>query len=272
MEADRDRHKVRSDLDWEATDKLSIHGNGEYTDDDYLNSAYGLKKDVFWEASMDAGYAASENLVADIFYTYDNRGLLTRGDAYGSNSTTAFVGQAADTLISDGCYPTVVARNASAKMDPCLNFSKSDRDKIDTLGFSISRKNLLSGNLQLAGQFLYTRARTDTTALGGSYVNNPLALAAPAPPLPSGTAAVFFIPAANYPTVRDDEITISPTAQYVIKKKATLKAFYLFQRMMSSDWIYLGMQYGTGANFLPSNEKAPNYAVSAGGLSLVYAF
>jgi len=58
----------------------------------------------------------------------------------------------------------------------------------------------------------------------------------------------------------------------VIKKRTTLKAFYLFERMMSADWAYLGMQYGTGANFLPSNEKAPNYAVSAGGISLVYAF
>jgi len=67
MEADRNRHKALSDLDWQATDKLSIHGNGEYTDDDYLNSAYGLKKDVFWAASMDASYAASENLVADVF-------------------------------------------------------------------------------------------------------------------------------------------------------------------------------------------------------------
>jgi hypothetical protein len=272
MEADRNRHKVFSDLDWQATEKFSLHGNGEYNYDDYLNSAYGLKRDVFWEASMDASYAVSENLVADIFYTYDNQRLLTRGDAYGSNSTTKFVGQATDTAISGGCYPTVFARNAVAKIDPCLIYSKSDRDKDDTLGFSVSRNNLLSGNLQLASQVLYTRARTDTAVFGGSYVNNPLALAAPAPALPSGTPAVFFIPAASYPTVRDDEITISPTAQYVIKKRATLRAIYLFQRMMSSDWIYLGMQYGTGTSYLPSNEKAPNYAVSAGGLSLVFIF
>ena len=272
MEADRNRHKVFSDLDWQATEKFSLHGNGVYNDEDYLNSAYGLKKDVFWEASMDASYVVSENLVADIFYTYDNQRLLTRGDAYGSNSTTAFVGQAADTAISGGCYSTVLARNAVAKIDPCLNYPKSDRDKNDTLGFAISRKNLLSGNLQVATQVLYTRARTDTAVQGGSYVNNPLALAAPAPALPAGTAAVFFIPAANYPTVRDDEVTVTPTAQYVIKKRATLQAFYLFQKMMSTDWIYQGMQYGTGANFLPSNERAPNYAVSAGGLSLVFVF
>ena len=107
---------------------------------------------------------------------------------------------------------------------------------------------------------------------GGSYVNNPLALAAPAPALPAGAAAVFYIAAQNYPTVRDDQITVSPTAAYVFKKRTTLKAFYLFQKMMSTDWAYLGMQYGTGTNYLPSNEKAPNYAVSAGGLSLVYAF
>lgn len=272
MEADRNRHKVSSDLDWQASQKFSLHGNGEFNDDDFVNSAYGLKKDVIWEASMDAGYAVSENLIADVFYTYDNQRLLARGDAYGSNSATAFVGQAADTAVSGGCFSTVAAKNASAKIDPCLNYPKSDRDKIDSLGFSVSRKNLLSGNLQLATQVMYTRARTDTAASGGSYVNNPLALAAPAPALPSGTAAVFFIPAANYPTVRDDEITVTPTAQYVIKKRATLQAFYLFQKMMSSDWIYQGMQYGTGTSFLPSNESAPNYAISAGGLSLVFVF
>jgi MtrB/PioB family decaheme-associated outer membrane protein len=272
MEADRNRHKVRSDLDWQATEKFSLHSNGEYNYDDYFHSVYGLKRDVFWEASLDASYAASDNFVADVFYTYDNQRLLTRGNAYGSNSTTKFVGQAADTAISGGCFATVAARNASAKIDPCLIWPKSDRDKIDTVGFSISRKNLLSSNLELAGEVFYTRARTDTAVFGGSYVNNPLALAAPAPPLSSGTPAVFFIPAASYPTVRDDEITIAPTAQYVIKKRATLRAVYLFQRMMSSDWAYFAMQYGTGSNYLPSNEKAPNYAVSAGGLSLVYAF
>jgi MtrB/PioB family decaheme-associated outer membrane protein len=272
MEADRNRHKASTDMDWQATEKFSLHGNGQFNDEDYLNTSYGLKKDVFWEASMDASYAASENLVADIFYTYDNRRLLSRGDAYGSNSTTTFVGQAADTAVSGGCYATVAAKNAVAKIDPCLNWSKNNRDKDDTLGFSLSRKNLLAGNLELAALVMYTRARTDTASLGGSYVNNPLALAAPAPPLPIGTPAVFFIPAANYPIVRDDEITVSPTAQYVIKKRATLKAFYLFQKMMSTDWAYLGMQYGTGTNFLPSNEKAPNYAISAGGVSLIFAF
>jgi hypothetical protein len=270
--ADRDRHKVFADLDWQATDKFSLHGNGELTADDFIHSAYGVRKDLFWEASMDASYTPNETLVVDIYYTYDNLHLQTRGDAYGSNSTTAFVGQAANTAVAGGCYPTVAAKNAVAKIDPCLIYAKTDRNKYDTLGFTISKNGLLSGNLQLTAQVLYNRGRTYTVVSGGSYVNNPLALAAPAPALPAGTPAVFYIAAQDYPTVRDDQITVSPTAVYVIKKRATLKAFYLFQRMMSTDWAYLGMQYGTGANYLPSNEKAPNYAVSAGGLSLVFAF
>ena len=270
--ADRDHHKVFADLNWQANDQFSLHGNGEFNDEDYINSVYGMKKNVFWEASLDANYTPTENFVVDLFYTYDNQRFLMRGDAYGSNSTTAFVGQAANTIVAGGCYPTVAAKNAIAKLDPCLAYNKSDRDKIDTLGFTLSRKNLLSNNLQLAAQFLYNRSRTDTAVQGGSYVNNPLALASPAPALPAGTAAVNYITAQGYPTVRDDEITISPTAQYVFKKNLTLKAFYLFQKMMSSDWIYLGMQYGTGTNYMPTNEKAPNYAISAGGLSLVYVF
>ena len=270
--ADRNRHKVFADFDWQATGKFSLHTNGELNADDFINSVYGVKSDLFWEASMDAGYTPSETLVVDLYYTYDQRNLDTKGDAYGTNSTTAFVGQAANTAVSGGCYATVAAKNAVAKIDPCLSYAKDDRNKYDTLGFTLSKKGLLSGNLQLAAQVLYNRGRTYTLASGGSYVNNPLALAAPAPVLPPGTPAVFYIAAQNYPAVRDDEITVTPTAQYVIRKHATVKAFYIFQRMMSTDWAYLGMQYGTGANYLPSNESAPNYAVSAGGLSLVYAF
>ena len=270
--ADRNRNKVFTDLDFQATDKFSLHGNGELTADDFANSAYGIRKDMFWEASVDASYTPSATAIVDIFYTYDDKHTQSRGDAYGTNSATAFVGQAADTAVSGGCFTTVAAKNAVAKIDPCLSYAKTDRNKYDTLGFTISKKGMLSGNLELAAQVLYNRGRTFTAVSGGSYVNSPLALAAPAPALAAGTPAVFYISAQNYPVVRDDEITITPTAQYIFKKKVTLKAFYLFQKMMSTDWIYLGMQYGTGSNFLPTNEKAPNYAISVGGLSLVYVF
>ena len=272
MVADRNRHKVRSNLEWQATEKFSLQGMGDFGDDDYVNSTYGLKKGTAWAASVDLTYTASGDLVADLFYTYDNQHFLGAGDAYGSNSAAAFQGQAANTIVSGPCFSTVAAKNANAKIDPCLNWSKNDRDKIDTVGFVIRRKNLISGKLELTGEAMFTRARTDTAVNGGSYVNNPLALAAPAPPLPAGTPAVFFIPASDYPTLRNDEVTVRPSATYALSKSASLRAFYMFQRLMATDWAYAGMQFGTGTNYLPTNEKSPSYGVHAAGFSVIYTF
>ena len=103
-------------------------------------------------------------------------------------------------------------------------------------------------------------------------MNNPLALAAPAPPLPSGTPAVFYISAADYPLVRNDQISVVPSATYAISKSARLQGFYWYQRLMSSDWRYQGLQYGTKTNFLPTSEQAPSYKVNVAGLSLTWVF
>lgn len=270
--ADRDRHKIRSNVEWQATDKFSVQATGEYNNDDYLHSVYGLKKATFWSANADVSYAAGENFVADIFYTYDNQRFSAAGDAYGSNSPATFQGQAANTIVSGGCFPTVATKNASAKIDPCLNFFKNNRDKIDTVGLTLQRKNLLSGKLELANEITYTRGRTNTGVTGGSYVNNPLALAAPAPPLPAGTPAVFFIPATDYPTLRNDEFSIRPSATFAISKSASVKGYYWFQRLMATDWAYFGMQFGTGTNYLPDLETAPSYSVHVAGVSLTYTF
>ncbi len=272
MVADRDRNHVRADFEWQAKEKFSLEGNGDYNDDDYLHSNYGLRTGTFWTATVDASYAPAEDLVADLFYTYDNQRLASAGDAYGSNSTTTFQGQAGNTAVSGGCFSTVAAKNASAKIDPCLNWTKNDRDMIDTLGFTIRKENLFAGKLELAGEVLYTSARTNTAVGGGSYVNNPLALAAPAPPLPSGTPAVFFISAQDYPVISNDELSVRPSATYAITKSAALQGFYWFQQLKATDWAYLGLQFGTGTNYLPTNEKSPSYTVNVAGLSLNWTF
>jgi len=270
--ADRNQNHLRTQFEWQAGEKFSLQGTGQATDNNYVSSKYGLRRDTAWAATMDASYTPIADFVADVFYTYDNRRYNAAGDAYGSNSTTAFQGQAGNTAISGGCFTTIVARNASAKIDPCLNFVKNDRDKVDTVGFTLRRENLAGKKLQLANEVMYMRARTSTGVAGGSYVNNPLALAAPAPPLASGTPAVFFIPASDYPLIRNDEISVVPSATYAISKSASLQGFYWFQKLMASDWIYQGLQYGTGTNYTPTNEKAPSYAMHVAGLSLNWAF
>lgn len=270
--ADRDRNEARAQFLWLVKDKVAIEGSGEGSDDDYLNSKLGMKRRTWWAATMDVSYTASEDLVADVFYTYDNQRIYSAGDAYGSNSAATFQGQAGNTVLGGPCFTTVAARNASAKIDPCLNWVKNDRDKIDTAGLTLRRKNLAGRKLELAGEVVYTRGRTENAAVGGSYVNNPLALAAPAPPLPAGTQAIFFIPAQNYPVVRSDELSVKPSASYVISRSASLQGFYWFQRLTPADWRYQALQYGGKLNFTPTNETVPNYQVHVGGVSLNWVF
>jgi MtrB/PioB family decaheme-associated outer membrane protein len=270
--ADRDRNEARAQFLWLVKDKVAIEGSGEGSDDDYLNSKLGMKRRTWWAATMDVSYTASEDLVADVFYTYDNQRIYSAGDAYGSNSAATFQGQAGNTVLGGPCFTTVAARNASAKIDPCLNWVKNDRDKIDTAGLTLRRKNLAGRKLELAGEVVYTRGRTENAAVGGSYVNNPLALAAPAPPLPAGTQAIFFIPAQNYPVVRSDELSVKPSATYVISRSASLQGFYWFQRLTPADWRYQALQYGGKLNFTPTNETVPNYQVHVGGVSLNWVF
>ena len=270
--ADRDRNDARAQFLWLAKDKVAIEGSGELTDDDYLNTKLGLKRRTWWAATMDVSYTASEDLVADVFYTYDNQRLYAAGDAFANNSTATFQGQAGNTVLGGPCFSTVADRNANAKIDPCLNWTHNDRDKIDTAGLTLRRKNLAGRKLELAGELVYTRGRTENAVVGGSYVNNPLALAAPAPPLPSGTQAVFFIPAADYPLVRNDQISVRPSVTYAISKSANLQGFYWYQRLMSSDWRYQALQYGGKLNFTPTSEEAPSYEVHVAGLSLTWVF
>jgi hypothetical protein len=119
---------------------------------------------------------------------------------------------------------------------------------------------------------VYTRGRTENAVVGGSYQNNPLALAAPAPALPSGTQAIFFIPAQNYPVIRNDEIMVKPSATYVISRSASLQGFYWFQRLTPTDWRYQALQSGNKLNFTPTNETVPSYKQNVAGLSFNWMF
>jgi hypothetical protein len=166
--ADRNQNHARAEFVWQPKERFQLQGTGQATDDNYINSKLGLRRDTAWAATMDASYTPTADFIVDVFYTYDNRRYNAAGDAYGTNSTATFQGQAGDTIVSGGCFATVAAKNASAKIDPCLNFYKNDRDKIDTVGFTLRKENLVSSKLQLATEVMYTRARTSIGVAGGS--------------------------------------------------------------------------------------------------------
>ena len=268
--ADRDRNKVRGSINWDATEKLSVQGSLDYNKDDYSNSVYGLKNAENWAVNLDGSYAIGEGFGAHAFYTYEDIKSQSAGTSYGSNSNNAFVGQAGNTLVAGGCFATVQARNNNVKIDPCNNWSTDMRDKVHTFGVGFDHKNLMAGRLEVMGDLVYTNARTDIGVAGGSYANNPFALATPAPALAAGVPAVFFIPAANLPTVTTKTIDVRLAAQYAIDKNSTVRVLYWYEHLNSSDYVYDGMQFGSLTNIIPTNEQPFHYNVHVIGVSYIY--
>jgi MtrB/PioB family decaheme-associated outer membrane protein len=269
--ANRNRNKLRSSVDWQASERISTQGTFELTDDDYADSTYGLQRATSWAASLDGTYTLSDRLIVTGFYTHENQRQRTAGDGYGSNSNAAFVGRAGNTAVAGGCFTTVTAKNTNGKVDPCLNWSTNMLDRADTVGFSVTKKALISPRFDFSGDVIYTHAQTDVDVRGGSYSNNPFALAG-APVLAAGVPAILYIPAANLPAVTTSTLELRLTGRLSIGKSGAMRVFYSLQRTKNVDFAYDGLQFGTGTEQLPTNERAPDYTIHVVGLSYAYRF
>jgi MtrB/PioB family decaheme-associated outer membrane protein len=267
--ADRDRDKGRAALNWQASDKLSLQGGLDYNKDNYTHSMFGLTSAESWALNLDGTFVVSDAFTASAFYTYEDMRTRTAGASYSSGAitnTATVGGVAGNTVVSGGCFGTVLDKNENAKIDPCLNWNTDMRDKVDTLGGGVRYKGAMAGRLDLGGDLVFTKARTNNAMTGGTYANNPAAVAGQ----PAVVPAVIFIPAGNLPTVKTNTIELKLTGQYAIDSKSAVRLLYWFQRLRSSDYAYDGMQFGTITSVIPTNEQASNYNVNVVGISYVY--
>jgi len=264
--ADRNRDKLRSALNWQATDSLSLQAGFDINDDRYGHSVYGLTSAKSHALNLDGSYAPSETLTVTLYASAEDQRSRSAGNSYTANSTTTNVG--GYTEISGGCYTTLAERNANNKIDACLDWQADMHDKVDTLGLSVNQKALLGGKLDLLGSLSFSRARSDTNVVGGNYVNNPLAVAGADP----GTYAAYYIPASALPTVKTDTTEFRLDARYALSRDQRLGVGYSYAHMKAVDWAYEGMQYGGLSGVLPTNERAPNFSVHTLVLSYQQSF
>jgi len=89
---------------------------------------------------------------------------------------------------------------------------------------------------------------------------------------PAGTVAAFYIPAQALPTVEYKIVSVQVRGQYQLDAASSIGAMYMYGHLTSTDWAYAGMQYGTGTNYLPTNEVSPNYNVHVIGFAYSYRF
>ena len=146
-------------------------------------------------------------------------------------------------MVSGGCYATVLDKNMNAKIDPCLNWNTDMKDKVNTIGAGFTWKGLASGKLELVGNALYSDARSDNGMTGGTYVNNPYAVAGQAC---RRMPAVFYIPAQNLPTVTQKMIAAADRG--AVRDRQALgdpRVLLVAEAATSPTTRTTGMQYGT---------------------------
>ena len=129
-------------------------------------------------------------------------------------------------------------------------------------------KALMDKPLDLTGNFIMSRARSDNNVTGGNWANNLLVGPGAAPT----TIAAYFIGATPLPTVTTDTAELRINGLYTFTKAHALRVVYTYMRMSSADWAFEGMQFGSMQGVLPSNEQPFNYSVHVVGVSYVLSF
>jgi predicted porin len=265
--ADRQRDKLRATANWQAHEALALQAGVDVNNDRYGQSRYGLQSAKGWAVNLEGNYEPNDKTRVTLFYTREEQKLVSAGNTYTANSTATSV--AGFTAISGGCFATIALRNASNKIDPCLDWKTDMRDEVGTLGLNLTQRKLAGGKLDLSAGLTYSAANTDINTLGGNYANNPLAVAG----APAGTVAAYYIAATPLPTVKTETTELKLGARYELSKQTAVRLAYTWQHMKSSDWAFEGMQPGSSpTQFLPTYELAPNFNVHTLAVALQYSF
>jgi hypothetical protein len=266
-QAERNRVQLHGSATWQATEAWTLQAGLDVSADNYPASRYGLQHLDSQALHLDATWAPDESTVVSLFGSLEARRTRVAGNTYTANSTATAVGGA--TAIDGGCFATIALRNANNKIDPCLDWQSTQRERTGTLGLSVTWARLAGGKLALTGTAVASRGRTDIDVIGGNYVNNPFAGVAG-----NATSAIaaFYVPAQALPTVRVDSAQLQLTGTWRLNKDAALRGTYGVLHLRSSDWATEGLQDGGLTQVLPTREQAPRHTVQSVGLSYLYFF
>ena len=270
-QASRKRNQARATLLWQLSEALSLQAAAEYAEDHYDQSRYGLQRARTGALHLDLGYTPGEDTSVGVFASLeDQRARMTGNSIQTAVNSTAVNVNGVTAIAGDGaCNTTIGARNASYKIDPCMDWSLQAHDRTQTLGASLTRRRLLKGKLDLAATAVYSKGTSDNDVGGGFYVNNPYAGITGAT---TRDIAAYFIQAGAFPAnlAKSAELRLSGT--YHLDRDQDLRAGYSYRRLASRDWGYEGMQPGALVVNLPTFETAPHYRVHAVGVSYSFGF
>ncbi|GAB4058938.1 MtrB/PioB family decaheme-associated outer membrane protein [Uliginosibacterium sediminicola] len=126
FDASRTEQVLKTSLNWQASEALSLGLSGRYTGDRYDDSTYGVQNGDGWSISLDSSYAYSDKGTLSVYVSQQYR----RRDLRVLNAL------------------------------PANAWSNVLQDKDNSLGLNLTQKGLLGGKLELAGDLNYSVGKT----------------------------------------------------------------------------------------------------------------
>lgn len=243
--ASRTQQSVKAQVNWEASDQLSVGLSTKYTQDKYGNETYGVQNGNSWSFNADASYAYQEN---GTFYAYATQQHRQR----------ELTSLQRNTVTVSAASATAIAIPATASWTNLL------KDNDTTVGLGIKQIGLMGGKLELAGDIAYslgtgaygTVLNYSTTTTGGL-----------------SCSAEAINSCGQLPDIRSHFGQIKLTGSYQVDKASKVTVRYAYQTLSSSDFYYNGYQYGfTPATLIPTNQVAPSYKANAIAVTLTHNF
>jgi MtrB/PioB family decaheme-associated outer membrane protein len=268
--ADRNRNKLRSAIDFQATEAITIQTGLDFNNDKYPNSPFGVQETKSAVFKLDGTYAASDTLSFSAFYTYEDKRSQLNDLTIGRGTTATILDAPANTGgACTGYFAAAGHLPRDEGTDPCRSWSEVQSDKVHTFGLSFKTADLMKGKIELAGDLVYSKARTPISVSGGAYFGNgnPAATAA-------GGFNNVFVAAQSFPDVTSEMIEFRLTGKYNIDNKSSVRVTYMYRRLKSSDWQYDSYAGNAVAipTFIGTGMTSANYNVNALGVSYVYSF
>jgi len=238
---------VKGGVDWQATEKLSLNANGRYTDDNY-HSTYGFQNGNTWSANLDANYSFSDSSSINAYFTKEHR---MRGM---TNLQTLIA-------LNGGLTPT---SPTSLGVPAGGTWSNTLKDDDITFGLGAKQGGLLGGKLDLTGDLTYSLGETSYgTVL--NYDGQDTAHRT--------CSNAFYLTCGTLPDVQNRLIQLKLVGDYKVNKQGKVALAYIYQHLMSSDYLYNGYQTGYTPNkVLPTNQQAGGYLINAVTAIYTYTF
>ena len=236
FEASRNQQAVKARTTWQASDDLSFGLNGKFTYASYPNSTYGVQNTTAWNISLDSAYKYAEEGTVTAYAVQQNSQRNLTNYYYSGSSTTG----------ANGTW----------------NNNLQNHDT--TFGIGVKHTGLMAGKVDLNGDLTYSLGQTFYNTSPGSYTYTGSTTA---------SSAYYNGSFGSPPAIRNDLLGIRFGGVYKIDKNSKVGLQYLYQRLLSNDYYYNGLQYGTTpTGVMPTNQNSGSYNVNVITLGYTYSF